>query len=124
MDEALLHPVTREGLELLRRYGAQFGVRFRVTSGYRSIGRQRELYNLWKAGSPLQRLPVAVPGTSTHNYGLALDIVPVPPTTEAQLVDLATAIGFLWAGKSDPVHFQVIEQPYFRTLLKNAGIIR
>lgn len=123
MDEALLHPVTREGLALLRRYGQRFGIRFRVTSGFRSIGRQRELYNLWKAGSPLQRLPVAPPGTSTHNYGLALDIVPVAPTTEAQLVELATAIGFLWGGKSDPVHFQVIDQDYFRQLLRNAGIV-
>lgn len=49
--------------------GEYYGLTPTVTSGYRSIRRQAELYRN-RATNPY---PVARPGTSAHNYGLAWD---------------------------------------------------
>lgn len=103
-----LHDVTAKQLGLLRELANYYGVRFDVTSGFRSIATQTELYRRRAAG--LHPLPVAVPGTSTHNYGLAFDAVARAPSSQADLVALAQAIGLVWAGPRDPVHFQVIRQ--------------
>jgi len=113
-----LHPVTREGLHLLERAAKENGLRFTVTSGYRSISKQWTLYNRWKLGSPLQRRPVAIPGTSTHNYGLAFDAVAVPYSRQGELVALARDLGFIWAGPRDDVHFQVVPQAIWSQALK------
>lgn len=78
------------------------GFSARVTSGYRSRAAQTRLYNRYLQG--LQPYPVAVPGTSDHEKGLALDVV---STDTAKLVSLLTSVGLLWAGEADPVHFHL-----------------
>ena len=50
-------------------YYAMTGERLRITSGYRSIEKQADLYN-----APHRPGYVAMPGKSMHNYGLAIDI--------------------------------------------------
>lgn len=50
-------------------YYAMTGKRLRITSGYRSIEKQAELYS-----KPHTPGFVAMPGKSMHNYGLAIDI--------------------------------------------------
>lgn len=79
------------------------GFSARVTSAYRSKAAQTKLYNRWLAG--LQQYPVAKPGTSDHEKGLALDVV---STDTNKLVALLTAVGLTWAGPSDPVHFYMV----------------
>jgi len=74
----------------------------RVTSAYRSRSKQAWLYNRWLAG--LQSYPVAPPGTSDHEKGLALDVVSTNPQ---KLVSLLTSAGLSWAGPDDPVHFSL-----------------
>lgn len=79
------------------------GFAARVTSGYRSRSAQTKLYKRYLAG--LQPYPVAVPGTSDHERGLALDVV---STDTPKLVDLLASVGLRWAGEADPVHFTMV----------------
>lgn len=61
----------------LNRLIKDSGGRIKVTSGYRSVERQTQLWNaaLKKYGSPeAARKWVAPPGKSNHNHGLAADI--------------------------------------------------
>lgn len=74
---------------------------FRVTSVYRSISEQTRLY----ANRARNPFPVAPPGRSKHNYGLAWDMTGPP----AQLRE-AGAIWRSWGGRwfeADPIHFEV-----------------
>lgn len=82
------------------------GFSARVTSGYRTKAAQTKLYKRWQQG--LQQYPVAVPGTSDHEKGKAIDVV---STDTGKLVALLTAAGLSWAGPSDPVHFSMIASP-------------
>lgn len=84
----------------LPRVARSLGFEARVTSAYRSYKKQAWLYNRYING--LQEYPVAPPGTSDHERGLALDVV---STDTNKLVELLTAAGLSWAGPSDPVHF-------------------
>lgn len=92
----------------LRQYAYYFydwlrqqGVNPRVTSVYRSRGKQRILYERYMRGE--SELPAAPPGKSKHQYGLAFDIV----TDNPQLAGEAWKyMGGKW-WSSDPVHFEV-----------------
>lgn len=107
-----LHPLAAAQLDRLGRTG----VRYRVTSGYRSKSAQQILYRQWRAGQ--RTIPVAAPGTSTHQWGLAIDMVPIAPSSLPDLVAAARAIGLVWAGPRDPVHFQVLDQATWRAALR------
>jgi len=78
----------------------QLGPRF--TSGYRSFQEQERLYRRWLDGR--HPLPVAPPGRSLHNYGLAVDLV---SQDNARLGALWISWGGRWGGSGDPVHFSV-----------------
>lgn len=82
------------------------GFSARVTSGYRSHAKQAWLYDRYIKG--LQQYPVAPPGTSDHELGLALDVV---STDTPKLVALLTQAGLSWAGPADPVHFSMKMRP-------------
>ena len=78
------------------------GLRPQITSTFRSIGRQRALWEARQRGE--HPLPVAYPGCSYHNYGLAFDMVCDDlPWAGA----LWQSWGGVWGGAGDPVHFQV-----------------
>jgi D-alanyl-D-alanine dipeptidase len=111
---SLLHPeVHRRVLRLLRDARAR-GVGIRITSTYRTRAEQVRLYEAW-----LQRgrtgLPAAPPGTSTHEYGVAVDLVVSPVDRLAEVVELAGCAGLMWAGTGDPVHFDVYGIDAWRT---------
>lgn len=80
------------------------GFRPTVTSGRRTSAEQTRLYRDFLAGR--SRLPVARPGTSFHEFGLAVDLV--FPTVEQWEIaaEVAPAYGLLWR-RSDPVHFEL-----------------
>lgn len=95
-----LHPYLATIRRNLPRVARTMGFQARVTSAYRSPAKQAWLYKRWLAG--LQPYPVAPPGTSDHERGLALDVVSTNP---AQLVSLLRSAGLSWQGPGDPVHF-------------------
>ena len=103
---SLLHPeVHRRALRLLQD-ARRAGLRIMVTSTLRTFEEQDRLYRAWLARGRTG-LPAAPPGTSTHNYGVAIDLVSLDAGRLAELVHLAECAGLKWAGTSDPVHFDV-----------------
>ena len=98
-----LHPTLVAIRRNLPNVARSQGFQARVTSAYRSRAAQTKLYNRYLAG--LQPYPVAPPGTSDHEKGLALDVV---STDTDKLVSLLTSVGLSWAGEADPVHFSMI----------------
>lgn len=101
-----LHPTLATIKRNLPAVARANGFQARVTSGYRSPAKQAWLYDRWLRG--LQQYPVAPPGTSDHEKGLALDVVSTDP---GKLVALLTSAGLSWAGPGDPVHFSMIARP-------------
>jgi len=99
----------------------------RIECSYRSFQYQQTLKQSYSVNYPT--IPVAEPGKSYHQYGLALDISLWPASTgvgigteyyshnktQQQWVDttvpeIATDLGFVWGGdftKYDPVHFDL-----------------
>ena len=81
--------------------------RFRFTSTRRDTSEQARLYANYKAG--LSTIPANPPGSSFHEYGLAVDLSrgvdPYSDPLLAQLGEWWNANGGLWSPK-DPVHFQ------------------
>lgn len=98
-----LHPDIAAIKRNLPRVARSLGFSARVTSAYRSRAAQTKLYNRWLNG--LQPYPVAPPGTSDHERGLALDVV---STDQTKLVSLLREAGLQWAGPADPVHFSMV----------------
>jgi len=74
----------------------------RVTSVVRSRARQAALYRLFLAGR--SKYPVARPGRSQHEYGLAWDMVTVPYSALYTLGSWWQQVGGRWSRK-DPIHF-------------------
>lgn len=73
----------------------------RVTSTYRSMAEQQRLYDRYRAGR--SAYPAARPGCSTHNYGLAFDLV---AHNLEGLGRLWESVGGRWGGRfRDPIHF-------------------
>jgi hypothetical protein len=101
-----LHPTLALIRKNLPTVARNMGFDARVTSGYRSHAAQTKLYNRYLQG--LQPYPVAPPGTSDHEKGLALDVV---STDTAKLVSLLTSAGLWWQGPADPVHFSLVASP-------------
>lgn len=75
----------------------------RVSSAFRSNTEQRRLYRRFLAGQ--SQYPVAVPGTSLHERGQAIDLVSTPETLR-RLGALWQRAGGTWGGESDPIHFE------------------
>lgn len=98
-----LDPRFRPWARWLYKTAETYGLRPRVTSTYRSLSEQRRLYNLYLRGQ--HPLPVAPPGASLHNYGLAFDMV---SANQEWLGVVWEAVGGRWGGRfRDPVHFSV-----------------
>lgn len=96
-----LHPLFRPWAEYLLKVARQYGLRPRVTSTYRSIREQAQLYDKYLRGET--QYPVAPPGKSMHNYGLAIDIV---SRSNPWLGEVWRSWGGQW-DISDSVHFGV-----------------
>ena len=85
----------------LARAEQLLGRKVPITSGFRSSDRQAELY----AGRATNPYPVAPPGSSMHEKGLAID---VPPDFVPTLLGVASKAGLCqpYPG-DDPIHFEV-----------------
>ncbi len=88
---------------------AQKGIALRVTSGRRSTAQQAVLY----ANRAHNSNPVARPGTSKHEQGYAVDLVPAGARSaviEQIIGEEGERQGLKWGGrfsKPDPVHFEL-----------------
>ncbi len=97
-----LHRGLRPYAEHFLLWAESNGYRPRVTSTRRSRVEQIRLYRRYLQGR--QPYPVAYPGTSAHEVGLALDLV---SRDNAALGRAWAELGGRWAGPGDPVHFGV-----------------
>ena len=77
-----------------------------ITSTFRTRAEQQSLFDQFQLG--VRSFPVARPGTSRHEFGLAVDMVAVPPSRIQDLVTIMQSVGFQWAGPSDTVHFDYV----------------
>jgi hypothetical protein len=75
-----------------------------ITSGFRSAAEQRRLW----LGRATNRYPVAPPGTSMHERGLAVD---VPSAVADRLAGVAAGAGLCRPlPRTDPVHFELCDR--------------
>lgn len=82
------------------------GVIFSVNSAFRTMAKQKELYKLYKSGRGNE---AAIPGRSTHQYGVTLDIaVKTRPKTLQWLRSNASNYGFFETVKGEPHHWEYI----------------
>jgi len=96
---SLLDNRFRPWAEAIVEVAQRYGLRPRVTSTYRSIREQQRLWDARQRGE--HPYPVAYPGQSLHNYGLAIDLVCSDPTWLG-------AVWRNWGGQwspSDDVHY-------------------
>ena len=87
--------------------GQSLDRRLVITSARRTLDEQWRLYDRFLRGEA--RLPVAVPGTSKHELGLAIDLarIGIEPHQDELLRYLGAVwnwVGGLWS-PVDPVHF-------------------
>ncbi len=93
--------------DALINLGQSLDRRLVLTSARRTLDEQWRLYDRFLRGE--SRLPVAVPGTSMHELGLAIDLarIGIDPHKDALLPYLGAvwkAVGGRW-NVVDPVHF-------------------
>ena len=75
-EKRLLDSRAAAAARRLVEYGKSFGCRLTGISGYRSYARQQELYTsrVREAGTEYTSRYLALPGTSEHQSGMALDL--------------------------------------------------
>lgn len=113
-----LHEAFRPAATLLVDTAVQY-IPVTITSGTRSIEKQAELYRELTArarreGRPY---PVARPGYSAHNYGLAIDVMGgtrFDSDEHRWLIEIGKALGMVTV-KNDPPH---LEHPAWRGILR------
>lgn len=108
MASSIIGPIADAVIAAFR----QLGVRLKKTSEWRSIERQRELYEN-RGSSPY---PVARPGRSQHEYGLAVDMVADPRIHQNTVGEVWNQLGLFW-NVSDPIHFAVFSAQKWREVL-------
>lgn len=102
VDVAHLHPTVRQYMDAMVDYFKQAtGVEPVITSGYRSIEKQQQLYDQ-RSSNPY---PVNRPGDSAHNYGLAFDS-DVPDKWMPTWIAFRRWVGFT-VPDNDEVHTEV-----------------
>ncbi len=99
---------------------SEAGFNPKVTSTRRSRRQQAFLYRRFLAGQSM--FPVAPPGRSAHEYGLAFDLVTTPFSALAELGRLWESWGGSWGGKiGDAIHFEAGDaKPVLKSLLRQA----
>jgi hypothetical protein len=111
-----LHPKVRDkARELINRAEKELGIKLRAVSTLRTYAEQNELYAKGRttAGSIVTN---AKGGQSNHNFGTALDVVPIEngqPNWKSKDWDkigaLGKSIGFDWGGDFK----SIVDKPHF-----------
>lgn len=98
-----LEPCTRSWYRAALADMRRAGITVTTTSTRRTFSEQIDLFNKFRAGK--SQFPAARPGTSTHEFGIAVDLVPKTPFALPGVVIIMARHGFKWAGARDRVHF-------------------
>jgi RHS repeat-associated protein len=116
---SLLHPKIQNQVKsfiLMAKY--RFDIDLRITQGYRSIDEQNNLYEQGRT-KPGNIVTQAKGGYSAHNFGLAIDIVPIEngnPNWNSENWDIIGRIGesrgLEWGGRWD----NFTDKPHFQNL--------
>lgn len=99
----------------------RYGLGIQITSGDRSSTEQAVLASA-QVRNPY---PVAPAGTSQHEFGFAFDAVPIPDSkaNRAKLGALAKAVGLIYGGTKDPVHFQTFTKAAWTKLRSSPELL-
>ena len=100
--EALI-PEMIEPARALVQVANENGLQPRITSTLRTRTEQEKLYRRYLSG--VSRYPVAPPGASAHEYGLAFDMVVFNEQYLQDLGQVWASWGGVWH-PSDPIHFE------------------
>jgi len=111
-----LHPILREDARAFINEAAKQGIKLRVTSALRTFEEQQAIYNQGRT-TPGRIVSNARPGTSYHNYGLAIDVVEIKDgkalweNPRWDLIgEIGKSFGFSWGGDfrsfKDRPHFE------------------
>lgn len=100
IHEAGLTSSLAAGALWLKLNARRKGIELIITSGLRTRGQQQRLWENRAAN----RYPVARPGTSDHEKGIAFDAVAVPRKRQRELGHLWQHMGGEWSTR-DEVHF-------------------
>lgn len=104
------------------------GIDIKITAGMRTFEEQEKLYNQGRT-TPGNIVTKAKPGQSFHNYGLAIDVVPIvngkavweDENLWQKLGVIGESAGFEWGGRwkfVDKPHFQYPKNTKYNTLLQ------
>lgn len=88
-------------VNMSKEYFDRTGKKLQLNSGFRSVEKQAELYRTMPKGM------AAAPGTSLHNFGLAVDI-PSAQTNELRNLGLLEKYGFTRPIAKEPWHVQPV----------------
>lgn len=107
VDMAGLDPAMRNNFTAMAaEYQERTGKKLKVNSAFRSFGKQKELYDGFKAGKPGYN-PAAPPGSSLHEHGYAIDADPAQ-VDELKKMGLVSKYGFEGIAKAgERQHLQV-----------------
>jgi len=109
-----VHPALKERIVWVRAIASEhYRVRSEITSGLRTRSSQERLYK-----NP-EGYPVARPGCSSHEYGLAVDMVADSQWGQGALRWLAAAVG-LYSPQNDPIHFALFDPQTMKHILPAA----
>ena len=100
---ATLHPQVRQKAIDFINAAEKKGIKLRVVSAFRSIAEQNKLYAQGRT-APGNIVTKAKGGQSSHNFGTAIDVVPIvngQPDWDTDWHKIATigkSLGFSWGG--------------------------
>lgn len=133
-----VHPELARRVYLMEAELENVGIEIGVTQGLRTVEEQNALYVQGRNGDTRPRVTNARGGYSNHNFGLAVDLVPIqkdgkawwtaPKAVWLQIGLAAEREGLSWGGRwTDPVDMPHVELPGLsvarcRTLYVKGGL--
>jgi len=108
-----LEPCTRSWYRAALSDMRRAGVSVTTTSTRRTFSEQLRLFQEFQEGK--SEFPANRPGTSTHEIGIAVDLVPARVADLPRVVAIMADHGFAWAGARDRIHFTYRSNQLFLT---------
>ncbi|WP_282080871.1 M15 family metallopeptidase [Aquimarina algiphila] len=116
-----LHPRIQDKVRRFIHLADQQGIKLRVTDGIRTFKEQDDLYAQGRT-KPGKIVTNAKAGESYHNYGLAVDVVPMingNPNYKDDYIKIAQigkSLGFTWGGDFTSIN----DKPHFHDTFGNS----
>jgi len=113
-----LHPAMKPLAVKLLQEARKLGINLRITAGFRTPEEQDALYEQGRT-KPGKRVTNARAWQSYHNYGLAIDVVPMNALGQpdwksnkwAEIGQIGKSVGLRWGGDFTSIK----DQPHFET---------